>query len=673
MSLATRIALTLLLLVALAAYPQARETITVSFVEVPVTVVDREGNPIRGLTQANFELSDDGKKREIQSFDAIDFASEVSMAEVAPQNPASRRNFLILFDLSFSSPLSLTRAQEAARDFITTSVVKRDLVAVGALDVDRGFRLLTSFTTDRNLMLAAVNDPKNFRALDPLQISGLLPAPITGGSSVEGGNKTGGMAAGLAEENLKDVARGAGRQDQEFLRQRIQRQVGMLTNVGKTLNTVSGRKHLVLLSEGFDPRLVQGRDAGFGSAEAVEEMTAVEKGEVWKVDSSARFGDATAMGFLDQMGKIFKRTDVVLHAIDIKGVRGSSDIRDGAGQSNQGLFLLANATGGTVFKNTNDMKSNFDKLARQHEVVYVLGFNAPTGSAGKLHDLKVKLVNVPGGRVQHRLGYVEAGKENELQRTLTTAEIVMNDIPQEDVAVAAIAAAFPVSPTNAQVPVILEISGPDLVKHAVKNVVNTEIFVYAFDQDGVVRDSLFQRLGLEVDKVGEKLKSGGVKWYGTLNLPAGKYAVKTLVRLPDADKKGYVRTDVYVPQTGAVTVLPPFFYEKPGSQQWVMVKGQSHAANAPYPFEVNGETFIPSARVRVDGQPRRFAVVVHNAAPADITWETNPSAKLVTQIASGKSTKLVFDLENPAAGTLNVTVKRKGSESGTVVTVPLVQ
>lgn len=672
MRLSIKLALTLML-VALVAYPQARETITVSFVEVPVTVLDRDGNPIRGLTKENFELLDDGKKREIASFDSVDFTSEVSVAQVAPQNPASRRNFLILFDLSFSAPTSLTRAQEAARDFIGKSIAKRDLVAVGAVDVDRGFRLLTSFTSDRNLMLAAINDPKNFRALDPLQLAGNLPSPITAGTGAEGGSG-GGMAGGAAaaDEHLKEITRGASRQDEEFRRQRIQRQVGMLTNIGRMLNTVSGRKHLVLLSEGFDPKLVQGRDPRF-TEEQVKENEAVETGKVWEVNTEARFGDATAMGFLDQMGKVFKRTDVVLHAIDIKGVRGVSDIRDGAGQSNQGLFLLANATGGTVFRNTNDMKTNFDKLARQNEVVYVLGFNAPTGTAGKLHDLKVKLVNVPGGRVQHRLGYVEAGKETEIQRTLTTAEIIMNDIPQEDVGVAQVAAAFPISATNAQVPVVVEIAGPDLVKHAVKNVVNTEILVYAFDEEGTVKDSLFQRLGLEVDKVGEKLKAGGVKWYGTLNLPPGKYAVKTLVRLPDANKTGYTRSDVWVPQTGTVTVLPPIFYDKPGAQQWVMIKGQSHATNAPYPFEVNGETFIPAARVKVDGQPRRFAVVVHNAAPADITWETNPSAKLVSQVASGKSTKLVFDLEKPAAGTLNVTVKRKGSDTGTVVTVPIVQ
>ena len=44
-----------------AAMAQVKETILVNLVEVPVTVVDRAGNPIRGLAEKNFELFDDGK------------------------------------------------------------------------------------------------------------------------------------------------------------------------------------------------------------------------------------------------------------------------------------------------------------------------------------------------------------------------------------------------------------------------------------------------------------------------------------------------------------------------------------------------------------------------------------------------------------------------------------
>src|SRR5438270_13578291 len=114
----TRIAL-LLLLVAVPVAAQVKESITVSYVEVPVAVVDRSGNPIRGLTQANFEVTDEGKKRDIAGFETIDFAALENGSAAQMVTPAARRNFLLLFDLTFSAPNSLKRAQEAARTFAT--------------------------------------------------------------------------------------------------------------------------------------------------------------------------------------------------------------------------------------------------------------------------------------------------------------------------------------------------------------------------------------------------------------------------------------------------------------------------------------------------------------------------------------------------------------------------
>src|SRR3954469_9081112 len=75
----------------------SKESITVNFVEVPVNVTDRAGNPIRGLKASNFGVIDDGKSRQITSFDAVDFSSKESAAEASPVSPAARHNFLLLF------------------------------------------------------------------------------------------------------------------------------------------------------------------------------------------------------------------------------------------------------------------------------------------------------------------------------------------------------------------------------------------------------------------------------------------------------------------------------------------------------------------------------------------------------------------------------------------------
>ena len=150
----------------------------------------------------------------------------------------------------------------------------------------------------------------------------------------------------------------------------------------------------------------------------------------------------------------------------------------------------------------------------------------------KSRILRVKLVNVPGGKAMARAGYYETGGENPMERSLSNAEVIVNDIAQDDIRVAALAAGFPTSGSAAQVPVILEINGADLMKTAQgKNVINADIFVYAFDDEGLVRDSVYQRIGFDLQKVGTQLGASGVKYYTTLALPPGHYAIKSLVRV----------------------------------------------------------------------------------------------------------------------------------------------
>ena len=76
----------------------AAEKLTIDYIEVPVNVVDRSGNPVRGLTRANFEIYDNKKRVEVTSFEMIDFTSQESMRR-SSGSPAAHRSFLLVFDL----------------------------------------------------------------------------------------------------------------------------------------------------------------------------------------------------------------------------------------------------------------------------------------------------------------------------------------------------------------------------------------------------------------------------------------------------------------------------------------------------------------------------------------------------------------------------------------------
>ncbi len=299
-----------------------------------------------------------------------------------------------------SSPNALARAQEAARKFVAENTQPRDLVGVGTIEAERGFRLLTAFTTDRKLVALAMGDPAAFRGTDPLQIAS-QSADFLEDKEPIGDDSRNGRAAVAAEE-MRERAQALTKLNEGFVRQRVERSVDALGQLAKMLRAVPGRKQIILLSEGFDPKYIQGRDVR-ASGEQLLENEQILRGQSYNVDTDARFGNTGSMTLLDRVAQVFRQSDVVLHAIDIQGVRVQNDVQRGTRiSSNAGLFLLSRPTGGDVFENTNDLKTNFQRMLRQQEVVYVLGFQAPTQKTGTFHNLKVKLVNVPNAHLLSR-------------------------------------------------------------------------------------------------------------------------------------------------------------------------------------------------------------------------------------------------------------------------------
>jgi len=682
----------IVMLLAASAFAQMHETVDVRIVEVPVSVVDSSGNPIRGLTAANFEVYDGGKKQAITSFDKVDLGMKEAVSAISPLNPSARRSFMLLFDLGYSSPRSLVRAQEAARRFVTTAVQPRDLVGVGTIDVDHGFRLLAAFTTDHDLVAAAISDPRAFRGSDPLQIGNrayvgdmTMEAGVPLPDQADTGNKAGRSPGVAGAAEMAELQQRFTRSNEQAISARVEKQVDYLADLAKTLRAVPGHKQVILLSEGFDAKYLQGRDARDVKANQ-RDFDSVTRGELWNVESDQQFGSASTQSTLDRMVRAFRSSDVVLNAIDIQGVRvqnlselgssGTSDLADASSaglNSNAGLHVLSRPTGGEVFQNSNDLKGNFDRMLHAQEVVYVLGFQSPTANPGKFHDLKVKLINSPG-RVSYRLGYYENGSESPAERALTTAEVIVNDIPQDDVHMAAFAAPFPAAKGFSQVPVILDLNGPDLARQAKGNVGGAEIFVYAFDSDGLVRDRLYQRLTLDLNKVGDRLKASGVRYYGTLVLPPGKYAIKALVLAGESEKKssnvekrGFKRVDVTVPAAGDISVLPPIPIDE--QPKWILVKGSDRGDHSAYPFELNGQNFIPSATAS-----SKVAIVIFGAASNELTWETTPKTKLLGTIPMAGGTKFVLQLDDPAKiSSLQITVHKKGAAEAQTTSVAVVR
>jgi len=118
--------------------------VEVVLVEIPLYVVDKKGNPVLDLKSDDFILYEDGKEQKISHFILIQNDS-LEIASLARRYPAARRQFFLLFDLSFSSPRGILRAREAGLKFLKGNILPHDLVAVGTSSVTHGIQILTNF------------------------------------------------------------------------------------------------------------------------------------------------------------------------------------------------------------------------------------------------------------------------------------------------------------------------------------------------------------------------------------------------------------------------------------------------------------------------------------------------------------------------------------------------
>ena len=606
---------------------RVREEARVTLVEVPVNVIDKDGRPVENLRAEDFEVLDDGKSLPITGFEVLDQRRTLPAPAPGetPMNPAAQRHFLVLFDLSFGSPRGIVNARRAARDFVVTRMKELDSAAVATYSVEQGVKLVVTFTRDRTQLAAAI-DTLGFptlqeRSSDPLSfvIRDPSPSSATGFASIGGGNtqQTTNLDVAL-EEAIENLELHRAKSLRAMYRDRVTRFLGSFAQLAQALDAVRGRKHILYLSEGFDSRELSGSTMDGGGAREAEWVI---RGQSWKVDSDSRFGNSGLRSAMTQALAFFNRSDCVVHAIDIAGLKAGADVGGGDPTVNgqDSLQYIAAETGGEFLNNTNELASSFERLLNRTGLIYLLAVQpVRVPETGKFHTLKVRVKN-NSYRVSHRTGYYEPKsyeKLTSIEKKLATSSAIAAAVPKTDIPAWLLAAPFPTGSGVQRVPIVVEVPGDRaLVDHSAPKM-DLSLFVYAIDAKGNTRDYLFQAIGLELAKVAASLRKGGIKYYGELALPAGEYTVRLLVRNEQTGKFGVTVSPLTVPDESAAApfLLPPLFLQ--GEESWVLVKGKARdtlPAAAEYPFAIAGESFIPAALADIrSGGETQVCLIAYN-------------------------------------------------------------
>ncbi len=614
---------------------------TVTMVEVPVQV-SRAGAPLRDLTAADFELQDNRKTVEIAGFDVVDLSTIEGTATEEPVPVAGRRHFLLLFDLFFTPPDSVGRAQQAAADLVLRELHPTDLTALAVFDTRP--RLVLGFTSDRSQIRQAIrslglarNEPGVVR--DPLGLvvgglDGELPASSDLGD-------LGGQAQVESQAELLQT-----QQELQALRDAADRgrsasQVDALTSgmseLATWMHSIQGRKHVVFLSEGFDDKILVGQQ-GVTVEQQQEILDRQERalvGNFEQVDNEDLFGSTAAQRSVNTMLDRFREANCTIQAVDVSGKIQSQ------GQSNRAsLSLMANDTGGQLFANFSNLGEAMSEMLERTSVTYLLSFYPrDLRNDGRFRKLRVRLRNAPRGtQVVHRPGYYAPKpyeQTNPFERALDSAQQVMGGVETGEIDASVLAAAFPAPSGKAYAPVLIEARGEDLLAGVQGGTVPVQIYAYALDEHGIVRDFFVRAMGLDVAQAGPVLRQTGLKYWGHFDLDPGDYSVRVLIR-NDATGHRALSTSLLTVPGGTPTLQPPLFPEQPA--KWILVR-EEEAEQRPdvaFPFLRSGEAFIPAAKPEITaGGETPISIVGMNLGAGPVSVRTQVFTPAGETVADG--------------------------------------
>jgi Tfp pilus assembly protein PilF len=161
------------------------------------------------------------------------------------------------------------------------------------------------------------------------------------------------------------------------------------------------------------------------------------------------------------------------------------------------------------------------------------------------------------------------------------------------------------------VPLLVEIEGNGLLAGRRSDTQRIEIYAYAMGPDGAVQDFLAQGLTVNLAQWGEAVLDGGIKFVGSVSMPAGAGSLRVLVVDPDTLRYSLRVLPVTVaPADSGPILLQPLFSDPRG--RWVLARqaGETPGITDLAPLLVDDGWGLPSSLpLLAAGRTRRIELL----------------------------------------------------------------
>ncbi|MBC8029849.1 MAG: VWA domain-containing protein [Pyrinomonadaceae bacterium] len=379
-------------------------------VQTDVMVFDRQGRFVSDLKPEDFELSIDGKPRQVEFFERVTAGSPSEETQLAAARGASRKGaanstgpvpldrgrpvFFYIDDLHLD-PSSVYRTRNLLTKFVDQEMGQNDEAAITSASGQIGF--LQQLTDNKTVLRAALAKLvfRNYSIKDSDQ-----PA-MTEYQAWRLDNYDRDITDYFVDETMRN---NPGITRESALSMVMNRAHALLAQAGRitsdslagleglvrSAKSIPGRKLVFFISDGF---FLDGRnsDANY-KLQRITSAAAKSGVVIYSIDARglvASLSDASSPSQFDPSGRLQRASMGELSA------------------SQDGLNALARDTGGKAYFNSNALEPAVKRALKETSTYYLLAWkpNQETKESRKFHRIEVKVPGKPGLTVQVRRGF----------------------------------------------------------------------------------------------------------------------------------------------------------------------------------------------------------------------------------------------------------------------------
>ncbi len=586
-----------------------------------VTVKDKSGKSVAGLTAKDFTVTENGVPQEIRLFEyqslpevpekpvaaaasapAIETpkVQPATRTQIAPEPPGdlhyrNRRLLVLYFDMTSMPVPDQLRATAAAQKFIQTQMTSADLVALMTY-TSGAVKVLEDFTDDRDRLLNSIEK--------------MVLAEQ-------------GLDEDADDASSADTGAAFGQDDSEFNIFNTDRQLSAIQTAATMLGRLNEKKALIYFASGMR---LNGVD---NQAQLRATINAAVRANVtmYTIDArglvaSAPLGDATHGSPGGQA--MYTGGSAMAMANNFQ-------------QSQDTLYSLAADTGGKALLDVNDLTVGIVQAQKAFSDYYIIGYYTSNGTLdGKFRRIKIAVKDVTA-KLDYRQGYF-AGKEF---RKFTSADkerqledALMLEDPITELTIAMEVNYFQLNRAEYYVPVVMKIPGSELARARKGGAERTLIdFIGEIkDEYGTTIQNLRDKVDIKLSgETAAELSKRPIEYDTGYTLLPGTYTIKVLARDDETGRIGTYLSKFVVPNLNKEEKRIPISSVVLSSQRvdlkdalYTAGKDKDQATN---PLVHDGQKLIPSV-TRVFSRGRDMYVYLQAYEPGAAA--TQPVVAFVT-------------------------------------------